>query len=807
MPDPQGLTSEDAARRLSENGRNELVRKEGPGAIVQLARQFTGLTVILLIVACGVAFMIGETVEAVAIGVIVLINGIVGFLQEYRAEQAIKALRSMAAPLARVVRDGKTVSVPSAEVAPGDLLIVEAGDLVAADATLVAARSLQTGEAALTGESAPVEKSTDDIPAGTPLAEQRNRVFLGTVVTNGTGRAVVTATGMRTELGRIAALLAETGDTRTPLQDRLEQVGRSLLVACLGIVTVVALLGLWRGSPPMEVLMSSVSLAIAAVPEGLPAIVTIALAVGVQRMVERNVLVRRLPAVETLGCATVICTDKTGTLTTGVMTVREVWSPDPKALLFAAAACSDAELDGTGLSGRGDTTEIALLVEAARLGVRREEIENVIPRVMENPFDSVRKRMSIWRGDEVLYVKGALESLLEVCSHSLPGVKEAAAQMAEKGLRVIGVATGSDYEEKNLSLLGVVGIADPPRPEAIRAVEQAHRAGIHTVMITGDHPVTARTIAAELGIIRDGHSEHEHVHARVTPEEKLTIVRRLKEQGHIVAMTGDGVNDAPALKEAHIGIAMGKAGTEVAREASDMILLDDNFASIVAAIQEGRGIYENIRKTLVYLLAGNAGELTLMLCASLMGLPLPLLPLQILWINLVTDGLPALALVMDPAESGLLERPPRSPAEPILGQRQWAYVVLVGALEAALVLGVYVHTLHAEGLQPARTMAFSVMVFCELFRAFTARSVVHTYWEVGAFSNLRLVAVILLSSCIQLGIHHVPFTRGLFGLTHLTAAEGLTALALGLIPVTVLEIFKLLRRWFTPPVVSGTAGK
>ncbi|MBI2382628.1 MAG: cation-transporting P-type ATPase, partial [Gammaproteobacteria bacterium] len=483
--------------------------------------------------------------------------------------------------------------------------------------------------------------------------------------------------------------------------------------------------------------------------------------------------------VETLGCATVVCTDKTGTLTTGVMTVRELWGPDHLRLLDAAAACNDAELAADERGGVGDPTEVALLVAAAERGIRRADLEAQRPRVAVNPFDSVRKRMSILRADGQLYAKGAVEMLLPLCRQAPDGVAEANADMAARGLRVLAVAVGRGAEERELELLGLVGIADPPRTEAIDAVARARQAGIRTVMITGDHPATARAIAQELGILKPGEAPEDVVHARATPEDKLQIVRRWKARGAVVAMTGDGVNDAPALREAHIGIAMGRSGTEVTREASDMVLADDNFASIVAAVEEGRGIFDNIRKTLVYLLAGNAGELAVMFAAALIGLPLPLLPLHLLWINLVTDGLPALALVTDPVSRNALRRPPRDPREPILGPPQWATVVAIGLVEAAVALGVFAWALATRDVDQARNLAFTTLVFSELLRAFAARSATRPFWEVGLFTNMRLFGIVLVSLLVQIGIHHIPATQALFRISAIGLAECALALGVG----------------------------
>jgi len=790
---PSGLTVAEAERRLAAVGANEIRRAARPSRTRMLLGQFGSPLIWLLLAAAVVSAALGEAVDAIAIAVIVVVNALVGFFQEHRAENALEALRTLTAPRARVRRDGRQMIVAAAQVVPGDLLLLEAGDVVAADARLLEAHNLSTSEAALTGESAPVRKDVRPAPAGAPLAERQDTVFLATAVATGTGTAEVAATGMATELGKVANLLATAEETATPLQVRLARVGRTLLVMCLAIVAVTAIVGLARGRAPLDVFMSAVSLAVAAVPEGLPAMVTIALAIGVQRMSDRNVLIRRLPAVETLGSATVICTDKTGTLTTGVMTVRELWGEDHHALLAAAAACCDAELGADRRTGVGDPTEIALLAAAAERGIDRADIERDRPRRHVTPFDSERKMMSIGRADGVLYVKGAPEIMLPLCNAGTAGAAEANAEMARRGLRVLGVAVGAGATERDLRFLGLAAIADPPRSEAIAAVAAARAAGVRTVMITGDHPVTAHAIARELGILEEGVDAAEWVHARATPEEKLAIVRDWKRRGAVVAMTGDGVNDAPALREAHIGIAMGKTGTEVTREASDMVLADDNFASIVAAVREGRGIFDNIRKTLVYLLTGNAAELAVMLVAAIVGLPLPLLPLQLLWINLVTDGLPALALVMDPVDPDALRRPPRPPTEPMLRRAEWSQVAATGALEAAVVIGVFVWSLRHENVGVARALAFDTLVVSELLRAFAARSPTRLLGQVGVFTNVRLLAVVLLSLLFQLGLHEIPWLIRLFQLPDMPLGERAIPLLLGLVPVTALELGKIAR--------------
>jgi Ca2+-transporting ATPase len=494
----------------------------------------------------------------------------------------------------------------------------------------------------------------------------------------------------------------------------------------------------------------------------------------------------------------VICTDKTGTLTTGAMVVRELWGPDEPALIYAAAACSDADIEGAG-PATGDVTEVALLVSARERGVHRGTIEAENARVDVHPFDTERKRMSILRADGRLYVKGAVDLLLPLCREGTEGAVAANEGMAKRGLRVLGVAVGTGPDEHDLRFLGMFGLADPPRAEAIAAIAQARRAGVITVMITGDHETTAVAIAREIGVLLPDEDPADRVHARVTPEEKLAIVRAWKARGAIVAMTGDGVNDAPALREAHIGIAMGRGGTEVTREAADMVLTDDNFASIVDAIREGRAIWENIRKTVVYLLAGNLGELLTVLVAVVAGLPLPLLPLHLLWVNLATDGVPALALVMDPADPAVLDRPPRAPGQAMLGRSEWARIVGVGILQASVVLGVFVWALDAGALDRARTLAFSTLVFAELFRAFGARDTTRTWFEVGVFTNVRLLVVVAISAGVQIALPQLSFTQRLFHLTALTWADGAIALGLGLVPMVVIDLTKLGYRLFRRP--------
>jgi Ca2+-transporting ATPase len=798
-----GLGADEAGRLLREVGPNQLARQSAKPAWRLLAAQFDSPVVWLLFGACVLSAVLGEVVDALAIGSIVVLNSLVGFFQEYRAEKAVLALRSMTAPRARVIRDGRQQVIAAALVVPGDVLLLEAGDIVAADARLLEANALGTLEAALTGESAPVSKTTRASAPDAPLAERHDQVFAGTNIAMGTGIAQVMATGMRTELGRIAHLLATAKDESTPLQQRLAALSRRLMFICLAIVVVVALLGWYRGLGGMEVLLSAISLAVAAVPEGLPAIVTIALAVGMQRMAARRALLRRLTAVETLGCATVICTDKTGTLTTGVMTVREVWGADERQVLDVATACSDAELSQDERTGVGDPTEVAIVVAAARHGIRREQIERERTRRSSYPFDADRKCMSIFRSDGVLYAKGSLEALASRARFMPTGIMEAAADMAGRGLRVLAMAIGSEDREAGLELIGLLGIADPPRPEAIDAIARASAAGIRTVMITGDHHLTAQAIARELGLLKPGEEAGQIVHARATPEDKLRIIREWKSRGAIVAMTGDGVNDAPALREAHIGIAMGRTGTEVTREAADIVLADDNFASIVAAVEEGRNIFDNIRKAVAYLLAGNVGELAVVFVAAALGWPAILLPLHLLWINLVTDGVPALALVTDRSIQSSMSRPPRPTSERLIGAPQWRRILFAGLLQAIPVLAVFTWALETRSLEVARNLAFTVLVFGELLRAFSARDPDRPFWEVGIFSNMKLFVIVLSSMLVQIGIHHVPATQQLFGIGPLSLSDCALSLAIGAIPLGVLELEKLCRRWWRARRLQG----
>ncbi|QPK65584.1 cation-translocating P-type ATPase [Methylomonas sp. LL1] len=871
----QGLAVEEAKNRLARYGQNKLHKGKRFSALVIFISQFKSLVIWVLIGAAVVSVALGEVIDGIAIIAIVILNAVIGFLQEYRAEKAAAALARLTAPHCRVIRDGHSLVIITSEVVPGDLLLLEAGDLIAADARLIQASVLRVNEAPLTGESQAVAKFTDRLVSETPLAERNNMVFLGTSVTGGGARGVVVNTGMETELGRIAKLLESAKSGETPLQRQLERVGRLLLMACFGIVGLIFGLGLWRGIAPFELFLSSVSLAVAAIPEGLPAVVTIALALGVQRMVQRHALVRRLASVETLGRAQVICTDKTGTLTMGEMTARKLitskslyritgegyategaffsgnveslpsGNPELFALLRASAACNDAEL--TLIDGRpaviGDPTEGALLVAAEKATITRSAVETEMPRLAVIPFDSDRKRMSVIRRQENhpwVFVKGAPEVILSRCTliRTDQGIKEltendrtrflqANTLLANDALRVLAVAErsldGFSFEEgvvindteieQQLILLGLVGLQDPPRGEAREAVAKCKRAGIKTVMITGDHPDTARAIGHELGILNKGDEvligaeidrlddgalkervSHVSVYARVTAEHKLRIVRAWKATGAVVAMTGDGVNDAPAIKEASIGIAMGITGTEVTKEAADMIVADDNFASIVAAVEEGRGIYDNIAKTLAYLLGSSTGELLVMLGAVLLGWPLPLLPLHLLWINLVTDGFAALALSTDPIDPGVLNRPPRHAQSQLLNRHLFYLTLFTGLLAASVTLGVFAYELHVVGnsIDQARDAAFTALVITGLLRAFGARSDQRTIWQIGLFSNLRLFLIVAVSFSLQLAIHHVSMLQTLFQIKSVSLHQCVVWIGVGFIPLAILELRKIL---------------
>ncbi|GFN24036.1 calcium-translocating P-type ATPase, SERCA-type [Thermanaeromonas sp. C210] len=847
-----GLTGEEARRRLKETGFNQLRGKSGVSPWQLFLRQFSDFMVWVLLGATVISLFLGEVADAVTIIAIVLLNAFLGIIQEYRAERSLEALREMAAPFARVIRDAQVQRIPARDLVPGDIILVEGGDRVPADALLLSSSNLEVEEAPLTGESQPVAKEPGPLPGEVSLADRRNMLYMGTVVTRGRAKALVVATGMATEIGNIAGMIQEVKEEETPLQKRLAQVGSWLVLACLVICGLMVVIGLGRGEDPYRMFLVGVSLAVAAIPEGLPAVVTVCLAMGVQRMARRRAIVRKLPAVETLGCATVICTDKTGTLTTNQMTVRQICVNDTvyevtgtgytphgdilldghkapvdgplELLLKAAALCNNALLERNGLTvggwfrgGRkrnrdwkisGDPTEGALLVMAAKGGIWREQLEKNGRRLIEIPFDSERKRMSVVyesRGRRRVYVKGAPDVLLNRCSSLLleggpvpltsPWRRKIQAQnevMARRALRVLALAYRDlppslpltpEAVEENLTFIGLAGMSDPPRTEAREAIEVCRRAGIEVVMITGDHRLTAQAIARELGLpaeennvmtgtelealtdkelaVRAGEVA---VYARTSPLQKLRIVRALKKIGHVVAMTGDGVNDAPAIKEADIGIAMGRSGTDVAKEAASMILADDNFATIVAAVEEGRGIYSNIRKFIRYLLSCNVGEVLTMFVTAVTGLPLPLLPIQILWINLVTDGLPALALGMDPGEPDLMARPPYRSGEGIFARGLGWRIISLGLQIGLVTVLVFLAGLAlGDGdLATARTLAFTTLVFAQLFAVYECRSEDASPFAVGYFSNKHLVLATACSAVMQVLVIYWPPLQRVF---------------------------------------------
>ncbi|MGH7254855.1 MAG: cation-translocating P-type ATPase, partial [Nitrospirales bacterium] len=786
--------------------------------------------ILVLIAAAVISGLIGDPPDAIAIMVIVLLNGVIGFIQEYRAERAVAALKRMAAPQARAVRDGQVTSLPAGQLVPGDMVWLEAGNVVPADLRLVEAIQLKIEEAALTGESVTVEKRSDRLAeASLPLGDRVNMAFKGTLATNGRGRGVVVATGMATELGKIAALLGEGGTQKTPLQRRLAQFGQRLSVAALAMCALVFIMGVLRGESVVLMFLTAVSLAVAAIPEALPAVVTVSLALGARKMVKKRALIRRLPAVETLGSVTYICSDKTGTLTQNHMRVEEIHAdgtvikPAGEAaggkptgtawnvLYRALALCNDAVQDDRGRV-LGDPTEVALYAAASEAGFDKAALERTAPRLGEIPFDSDRKRMTTLHrdGERILALtKGAPEQVLERCVAGLesPGTQEElvrnilerADRMAADGLRVLAVACREwgavpadlrpEVVEQGLTFIGLVGLMDPPREEAQEAVRLCRSAGIVPVMITGDHPTTARAIASRLGILEEDGSvmtgqelsrlslmeferqvEEVRVYARVAPEQKIKIVRALQDKGEFVAMTGDGVNDAPALKRADIGVAMGLAGTDVARESSAMILLDDNFATIVAAVREGRRIFDNIRKFIRYTVTSNAGEIWTIFLAPFFGLPIPLLPIHILWVNLVTDGLPGLALAVEPEEKGIMQRPPRPPNESIWAHGMWQDIIWVGLLMG----GICIFTqgwAYQGGSAHWQTMVFTVLTLSQMGNVLSLRSERESVFTQGLFSNRPLLGAVVLTFALQMATVYVPALNPIFKTQPLTAGE------------------------------------
>lgn len=846
----RGLTAQEVSRRTQQHGPNEL-RGRPPRSLLGLfVDQFKDFMILVLLLAAVISGVMGDVVDTVAILVIVLLNGVVGFVQVWRADKAMAALQQLAAARATVLRGGQAQVVEASALVPGDIVLLEAGNQIPADLRLIEIAQLRVDESALTGESVTVEKHSATLTGIVhALGDRLNMGFKGTTATHGRGRGLVVATGMATELGKVAGLLDRDAERSTPLQLRLAAFGKRLALVVIAICVLVFAAGVLRGEDPVLMILTAVSLAVAAIPEALPAVVTVLLALGARRMVSQNALIRRLPSVETLGSVTFICSDKTGTLTQNRMHAERLlsdgatWVPGEGAppplhqeLLRAAALCNDASRQPDG-AWQGDPTETALTEAALQVGLEKVALDQQFVRVQELPFDSGRKRMSTLHrvGDGlVAYTKGAPESVIPLCTAQwrvdgpaplqAASVLAAAADMAAQGLRVLAVARRSLAAvpmpgdtcavESGLSLIGLIGLIDPPREAAANAVRDCQTAGITPVMITGDHPATALAIARRLGIVLDGESVvltgsdlvalsesalREHVatvrvYARVDPAQKIRIVEALQARGEFVAMTGDGVNDAPALKRADIGVAMGRGGTDVARQAASLVLLDDNFATIVTAIREGRRIYDNIRKFVRYAMTGNSGEIWTIFLAPLVGLPIPLLPIHILWVNLVTDGLPGLALAAEPAERGVMQRPPRRPQESLFAHGLWQHILWVGLLIGGLCLLVQAWAI-AANYANWQTMVFTVLTLSQMAHVLAVRSETESLWQLGLGSNRPLLGAVLLTFLLQMATIYVPVLNPVFKTEPLGVLELLVCLAASAVVFIAVEIEKIwLRR-------------
>ena len=845
-----GLSEAESAARLEKYGANELEGHKQESMLVRVLGQLKDPMIIVLLIAAVLSFVSSgfeDWVEPLIILLIVVVNTVISITQEDNANKALEALQKMSAPLAKVIRGGEIVRVETSKLVPGDVIVLEAGDLVPADARILESANLKADESAMTGESVPVSKQAiESLPEETVLGDRKNMVISSTVITNGRATCVVTSTGMETEVGRIAQMLSTDEDNETPLQRKMAEVSKVLSVICLGVCVVMFVVGLLYQREILEIFMSAVALAVAAIPEGLTAVVTIVLALGVQRMVKRNAIVKKLPAVETLGCASVICSDKTGTLTMNKMTVVDVWTAKEgeRALaLTIGSLCNDTVLtyneDGSPKTA-GDPTETAFVDIAVKEGLDKNEIEKTMPRVAELPFDSERKLMSTihpYEGKYRVMVKGAPDVLVGRCvieKATADKVLQQNADMASRALRVLGVAykdidaipegeLTSEELESGLTFVGLVGMIDPPRMEVKQAVAECYGAGIRPVMITGDHKLTAVAIAKELDIFRDGDQaitgedldamdqptleknvEKYAVYARVSPEHKMRIVQAWQSKGNVVAMTGDGVNDAPALKTADIGCAMGITGTDVAKGAADMILTDDNFATIVHAVEEGRGIYSNIKKSIQYLLSCNIGEIITMFVATALNFrQMPLVTIQLLWLNLVTDSLPALALGMEPVEAGVMKQKPRDPHASLFANGFAVSMVFYGVLVGGITLLAYAlgeYVLSKDVTDPimrdgyANTMAFATLVFCELTRAFAVRSEKRSIFQIGVFSNKTMNIAFVVGLGLQLCVLFIPPLQSIFSITNLPAEDWLIVVGLGLCPLIISEITKIFSR-------------